>query len=51
MQNYNKINNQLKLQLQCMPPEFLPEEFLSQQQDWLNENQNTKKEQQDKRSL
>ena len=33
MQSYNRVNNQLKMQLQLMPPEFLPDEFLSQQQE------------------
>ena len=30
MQAYNRVNTQLKLQLQLMPPEFLSEEFLSE---------------------
>ena len=33
MQRYNRVNTQLKMQLQLMPQEFLPEEFMSQQQD------------------
>ena len=30
MQTYNKANNQLKAQLQLMPPEFLSEDLISQ---------------------